>query len=195
MPRTAKIDEAALSAFGLWLLSRLRQRRMTLGEAARESAINESYLQKILKSYQPQYRCYRRPSYEKTVALGRCLGDVAGAIQSAGYPDGAPMGGADGPPAGASGSEAATDALNAASPRFALADSARGSESVPQNAEEWPPELLEAMHYSQTLPEDVQHYIYGLWREQARVYSALERSRLEAGIGFREQGQPGKKGE
>lgn len=192
MPRKAKIDEAALSEFGAWLLGSLRRRRMTLGEAAQGAAIDESYLQKILKSYLPQYRHYRRPSYEKTVALGRCLGDAAGALRSAGYPDGAPMEGADGWTFNASGREAASAA---GSVRLALADGAPEVGGVPQSAEEWPSELLEAMHYSQTLPPEVQRYIYGLWREQARVYAALEGSRVEASGGFQEQGRTEKKGE
>lgn len=164
MPRKARIEEAALSEFGRWLLGHLRQRQMALGTLAQAAGIDESYLHKILKSYLPQYRQYRRPSYEKTVALGRCLGDVAGAVRAAGYSEGDPAG--------------PSEAVPAAMP-LVFTGGVPGSDSVPQNAEDWPPELLEAMHYSQSLTPEVQRYIYGLWREQARVYAALQESRRE----------------
>src|ERR1700759_1861674 len=98
MGRRAQLDVSRMSEFARWLLARLEAQGMTLGQLAAGAGVNESYLHKILKSYLPQYRQYRRPSYDKTAALGRCLGDASGALAAAGY-DASGDAGAGAPPA------------------------------------------------------------------------------------------------
>lgn len=174
MARRAQLDVSQMTDFARWLLARLEAHHLTLGALASASGVNESYLHKILKSYLPRYRQYQRPGYDKTLALGRCLGDAAGALRAAGYDPGPVLteGSAvdNAPPA----LPVVGDALPAL-PVVLRCGPAEGG-IVPENAEDWPPELLEAMHYSQALSPDVQRYIYGLWREQARVYAALAQS-------------------
>lgn len=50
----------------------------------------------------------------------------------------------------------------------------------PENFEDWPQELKEAMHYSQELSPEVQRHIYKLWREQARAHAEIEYERRRA---------------
>lgn len=41
----------------------------------------------------------------------------------------------------------------------------------PENYEDWPAELRQALSYTRNLPENVQRYIYNLWLEQSRLES------------------------
>jgi hypothetical protein len=50
----------------------------------------------------------------------------------------------------------------------------------PENFEDWPQELKEAMHYSKELSPAVQRHIYQLWAEQARAHMEIEYARRRA---------------
>ena len=178
MPRKSRMDVALMSPFARWLLLRLQEQDLTVGEAAQAAHMNESYLHKILKSYLPQYQQYQRPSYEKTAQIGRAVRDVGGALQAAGY-TAAEMEAATSGDAGIRPLGPAQDLSPGVFP-LGTGKAMSFDESFPQHAEDWPPELIEAMHYSQTLAPEVQRYIYRLWREQARAYAAIDQSQRES---------------
>jgi hypothetical protein len=85
MARISKADVNQMSQFASWLVSETTKQGKTLAEMAEFSNISTSQLHKILKSYEPRYAGYRRPGYEKTVAIGEFLGDVRTALEFAGY--------------------------------------------------------------------------------------------------------------
>ncbi len=178
------VDLSCMSEFARWLLTRKKQRGVTLSTIARQTGINISYLYKITKSHLPQYEQYKRLSFEKTVQIGEYLGDVGGAVRAGGYSEtyqAAMVGDLTLRPIAFAGSHS----------RIASADHVAEHEDPaswvpndsPERAEDWPPELLEAMHYSRTLDRETQRYIYGLWREQARVYAAVNQNTVNQNNG------------
>lgn len=211
MPRKAQVDPDCMSEFARWLLGRMSQRATTLSAVAEHTRINVSYLHKVLKSYLPQYQQYKRLSFKRTVQVGEYLGDVGGALRAADYTEtyqaatagdltlrpkvrrGREAGTSSGTSQASSNSgsvepstiKASSNSTSNTADTFSGSDLAEGG--FPETAEEWPPELLEAMHYSRTLDPETQRYIYGLWREQARVYAAVSQSegKKKTGTGAR----------
>jgi len=45
--------------------------------------VDRSYLHKIMNSHKMEYRYYKRPAYEKTLAIGQAVNDVRGAMVAA----------------------------------------------------------------------------------------------------------------
>lgn len=180
MRQDLRLDADQMSGFAHWLLTRIDQCGTSLAVVAERADVDKSYLYKVLKSYQPQYRQYKRPGFDKTVRVGRVLGDVPGALRSAGFAGTQETAGAGDPGWDGRDGGHVDRAPWSVGTAMMKGRGTEGVDGVPERAEEWPPELLEAMHYSRTLSPDVQRYIYGLWREQARVEAALAQKRREA---------------
>lgn len=192
MPRRVQVDTTRSSSFAKWLLKRLEQRGFTLSSVAKHTNVDLSYIHKVVKSYLPQYQQYKRLSFEKTVQIGEYLGDVGGALNAAGYADTYQAATAGDltlrPSPLLSGRQellARSGAADFSEDNHLGGNNHLGGEdqveadAVP-STEEWPPELLEAMHYSRTLTPETQQYIYSLWREQARVYAAVHKASEES---------------
>lgn len=50
----------------------------------------------------------------------------------------------------------------------------------PENFDDWPVELQQALAYTKELPSETQQFIYKLWREQASAHANIEYRRQEA---------------
>lgn len=50
----------------------------------------------------------------------------------------------------------------------------------PDDFEDWPIELQQALSYARKLPQETQQYIFKLWREQASAHADIEHRRQEA---------------
>lgn len=173
MRQESKLDASRMSEFARWMLLRIKQRGTSITTLAEQAGVDKSYLYKVLKSYLPQYRQYKRPGFDRTVRIGQVLGDVPGAVRAAGYGE---TYGASPPTADVEERQRGVD--RGTPGRIPVATGA-ASDGLPERTEDWPPELLEAMHYSRTLSPEVQRYIYHLWREQARMEAALMQKRQE----------------
>jgi len=174
MRPTPPADAPDVSNFARWLGQRIRERGTSVTAVAEQAAVDKSYLYKVLKSHSPQYRQYKRPGFDKTAQIGRALGDAAGALRAAGY-------------TGVSDGSASLHKVSVSAGQVGgTREGSRPTEwmpvttdGLPEKTEDWPPELLEAMHYSRTLSPEVQRYIYHLWREQARMEATLAQKRQE----------------
>ncbi len=78
-------DEASeMSEFARWLLQASDRIGLSVSRIAERAGMSRSYLHKLMNSHKPEYRYYRSPRYEKTLAIGSVVGDVPGAMQAAG---------------------------------------------------------------------------------------------------------------
>jgi transcriptional regulator with XRE-family HTH domain len=50
----------------------------------------------------------------------------------------------------------------------------------PENWEDWPQELQDALSYTRDMPREVQTFIFQLWRQQAKAHYDIELHRREA---------------
>lgn len=50
----------------------------------------------------------------------------------------------------------------------------------PEDFDDWPPELRQALAHAKILPPETQKYIYKLWLEQTRAHADIEVRRQEA---------------
>ena len=87
MSRRATEVNAEMSEFALWLLRACERAGMSQSRLSELAGLDRSYLNRIMNSYKPAYRYYKRPSYEKTLAIGQVLRDIRGAMQAAGHID------------------------------------------------------------------------------------------------------------
>lgn len=82
-PVTYEFDK--MSPFAKWLVKRMDDVGTNANRVADHVGMHVSQLHKIIKSYRPNYASYQRPGYERTRAIGELLGDVEGALRTAGF--------------------------------------------------------------------------------------------------------------
>ena len=150
--RSARLDEITTKPFGVWL----RATRLARGWTMEELADAADTAQPVVSTIE---RGVRNASRKMVVRLAEALAQR------------------EGDPATAqnlinSGLIAAGFTPDGFSTRKDIAD------DPPENFEDWPQELKEAMHYSSELTPEVQRYIYGLWRDHARAQIQIQAATL-----------------
>ena len=87
MSRRLIEENAEMSEFALWFLRACDRAGLNQSRVSELAGLDRSYVNRLLNSYKPAYRYYKRPSYEKTLAIGQVLRDIRGAMQAAGRLD------------------------------------------------------------------------------------------------------------
>lgn len=72
-----------MSAFAQWLLKAQDRAGLSATRVAELAGLDRSYINRLLNSHKDEYRYYKRPGYDKTLAIGKAVCDIEGAMAAA----------------------------------------------------------------------------------------------------------------
>ena len=154
-------DRSAAGPFGSWVWDALQSHerrtgsRISIDLLADEGGFDYSHLHGVIKGRRGMPVSPRSETVKKLVETLESLGVDIDAQDGMSLADIVPEG-------------------------YKLVKETELSADPPENYEDWPLELRQALAHTRTLPRASQEFVYRLWLEQARAHADIEERRREA---------------